>query len=159
MIYLDNSATSRLAPEVLEAMRRDGWQFLDTEARERFLLEWLPEFEELFDLLTDFRFGGYRVLWDILLDIDQENTAQDRKRLVRDGDSPAFATMMEAYQKKTASQSYRDAVSAKCRELLDIIVKPVTAVRYVVALGKRGLLWELLPDAVLPNVLEVPHAE
>ena len=145
--------------EVLEAMRRDGWQFLDTEARERFLLEWLPEFEELFDLLTDFRFGGYRVLWDILLDIDQENTAQDRKRLVRDGDSPAFATMMEAYQKKTASQSYRDAVSAKCRELLDIIVKPVTAVRYVVALGKRGLLWELLPDAVLPNVLEVPHAE
>ena len=132
---------------------------LDTEARERFLLEWLPEFEELFDLLTDFRFGGYRVLWDILLDIDQENTAQDRKQLIRDGDSPAFAAMMEAYQKKAASQSYRDAVSAKCRELLDMIVKPVTAARYVVALGKRGLLWELLPDAVLPNVLEVPHAE
>ena len=145
--------------EVLEAMRRDGWQFLDTEARERFLLDWLPDFEELFDLLTDFRFGGYRVLWDILLDIDQENTAQDRKQLVRDGDSTAFAAMREAYQKKTASQSYRDAVSAKCRELLDRIAKPVTAVRYVVALGKRGLLWELLPDAVLPNVLEVRHAE
>ena len=147
------------AAEVLEAMRREEWQFLDTEARERFLLEWLPEFEELFDLLTDFRFGGYRVLWDILLDIDQENTAQDRKRLTRDEDSPAFAAMMEAYQKKTASQSYRDAVSAKCRELLDMIVKPVTAVRYVVALGKRDLLWELLPDAVLPNALEVRHAE
>lgn len=147
------------AAEVLEALRREEWQFLDTEARERFLLEWLSEFEELFDLLADFRFGGYRVLWDILLDIDQENTAQDRKRLIRDGDSPAFAAMMEAYQKKTASQSYRDAVSAKCRELLDRIVKPVTAVRYVVALGKRGLLWELLPDAVLPNVLEVRHAE
>lgn len=145
--------------EVLEALRRDRWQFLDTEARERFLLECLPEFEELFDLLTDFRFGGYRVLYDILLDIDQENAAQDRKRLVQDGDSMAFAAMMEAYQKKTASQSYRDAVSAKCRELLDMIVKPVTAVRYVVALGKRGLLWELLSDAVLPNVLEVRHAE
>ena len=67
--------------------------------------------------------------------------------------------MMEAYQEKAASQSYRDAVSAKCRELLEKIVKPVTAVRYVVALGKRGLLWELLPDAILPNVLEVRHAE
>lgn len=145
--------------EVLEALRRDGWQFLDSEAREQFLLEWLPEFEELFDLLTDFRSGGYRVLWDILLDIDQENTAQDRKRLTRDGDSLSFSAMMEAYQKKTASQSYRDAVSEKCRELLDVIVKPVTAVRYVVALGKRGLLWELLPDAILPNVLEVRHAE
>lgn len=145
--------------EVLEALRREGWQFLDAEAQERFLLEWLSEFEGLFDLLTDFRFGGYRVLWDILLDIGQENTAQDRKRLNRDGDSPAFAAMMEAYQKKAASQSYWDATAAKCRELLDGIVKPVTAVRYVVALGKRGLLWELLPDAVLPNVLEVRHAE
>lgn len=145
--------------EVLDALRRKGWQFLDADARERFLLEWLPEFEDLFDLLTDFRSGGYRVLWGILLDIGQENSAQDRKRLNRDGDSPAFSAMMEAYQKKTASQSYRDAVSAKCRELLDRIVKPVTAVRYVVALGKRGLLWELLPDAVLPNVLEVCHTE
>ena len=95
---------SERVAELLDALRRDDWQFLDTEARERFLLEWLPEFEELFDLLTDFRFGGYRVLWDILLDIDQENTAQDRKRLVRDGDSTAFAAMMEAYQKKTASR-------------------------------------------------------
>ena len=145
--------------EVLEALRREGWQFLDAEARERFLLEWLPEFEELFDLLADFRFGGYRMLADILLDIDQENAAQDRKQLTRDGDSPVFAAMMKAYQKKTASQSYRDAVSEKCRELLDGIVKPVIAVRYVVALGKRGLLWELLPDAILPNVLEVRHAE
>ncbi len=145
--------------EVLEALRQEGWQLLDGEARERFLLDWLPEFEELFDLLTDFRSGGYRVLWDILLDIDQENTAQDRKRLNRDGDSLAFAAMMEAYQKKAASQSYRDAVSEKCRELIEQIVKPAIAVRYVVALGKRGLLWELLPDAVLPNVLEVRHAE
>ena len=144
---------------MLEALRREGWQFLDTDARERFLLEWLPEFEELFDLFTDFRFSGYRVLADILLDIDQENAAQDRKRLTRDGDSPAFAAMMETYQKKTASQSYRDAVSAKCRELLDGIVKPMIAVQYVVALGRRGLLWELLSDAVLPNVLEVRHAE
>ena len=145
--------------EVLDALCREGWQFLDTDARERFLLEWLPEFEELFDLLTDFRSGGYRVLWDILLDIDQENTAQDRKRLSRDGDSPAFTAMMEAYQKKTASQSYRDVVSAKCRELIEQIMKPAIAVRYMVALGKRGLLWELLADAVLPNVLEVRHAE
>ena len=42
---------------------------------------------------------------------------------------------------------------------MEQIVKPVIAVRYVVALDKRGLLWELLPDAILPNVLEVRHAE
>ena len=107
--------------------------------------------------MADFRFGGYRVLSDLICDIDDENSARNRKQLIRNGDSPAFVSLMEAYQNKSGSQTYREAVSAKCRELLDGIVKPVTAVRYVVALGKRNLLWELLPDAVLPNVLEVRH--
>ena len=30
---------------------------------------------------------------------------------------------------------------------------------HVVALGKRNLLWDLLLDALEPNVLEVRHAE
>ena len=33
------------------------------------------------------------------------------------------------------------------------IVKPHFAVFYVVALGKRKLLWDLLPDAVEENVV------
>ena len=55
----------------------------------------------------------------------------------------------------TSSQSYRDAVTAKCRELLTAIVRPALAVRYVVALGRRDLLWELLPEYIEKNVLEV----
>ena len=141
--------------EVLEALRQEQWQFLDEEARERFLLTWLPEFESLFDLLADFRCSGYRILGDLLRDIYEENTSQDRKQLTRPGDSPAFAAMMQSYLGKRSSQSYREAVSAKCRELLNGIIKPVVAVRYVVALGKRSLLWELLMDAIEPNVLEV----
>ena len=66
---------------------------------------------------------------------------------------------MEAYKNKSSTQTYRETVSAKCRELLDGIVKPVAAVRYVVALGKRDLLWDLLSDAVLPNVLEMRHGK
>lgn len=50
-------------------------------------------------------------------------------------------------------------MSARCRELLEDIVKPIMAVRYVVALGKRDLLWDLLLDVLEPNVLEVRHAE
>ena len=30
---------------------------------------------------------------------------------------------------------------------------------YVVALGKRNLLWDLLPDHIEEHVLEVDHAE
>ena len=51
--------------------------------------------------------------------------------------------------------SYRDAVTAKCRELLTAIVRPALAVRYVVALGRRDLLWDLLPEYIEKNVLEV----
>lgn len=50
-------------------------------------------------------------------------------------------------------------MSARCRKQLDQIVKPAIAVRYVAALGKRNLLWDLLLDALEPNILEVRHAE
>ncbi len=143
--------------ESLEALRQEGWQFLDPEGRGRFLLTWLPELESLFDLFSDFRCGGYRILGDLLCDIHEENTAQDRKQLVRPGDSPAFTAMMENCQREP--RRYREVAASRCRALLEEIVKPVTAVRYVVALGSRSLLWELLLDALEPNVLEVPYAE
>ena len=44
-------------------------------------------------------------------------------------------------------------------KLLNKIVRPSLAAPYVVALGKRNLLWDLLLDALEPNVLEVRHAE
>ena len=60
--------------------------------------------------------------------------------------------MMRAYLNKSQAQSYRQAVAAACRALMDKIIKPKKAVPYVVALGKRDLLWELLPDAVFTHV-------
>ena len=63
--------------------------------------------------------------------------------------------MMQAYIEKPHAQSYRQAVAGVCRELLKEIIKPKKAVPYVVALGKRDLLWELIPDAVYSHVLAV----
>ena len=150
-----------LSPEkvsaLLHAMREQAWHLMDEDARERFLQEWLPvpEFEDAYDLLTDFRFGGYRILGDIVCDIEDENTGREKKQLFRESDSKAFTAMMSAFADKSASRSYRDAVTAKCRELLTTIVRPTLAVRYVVALGRRDLLWELLPEYIEKNVLEV----
>ena len=147
--------------DMRKAIRVENWHLMDGNQRETFLMEHLPEseFVEYYDLLEDFRFGGYRVLGDLICDIDDENTAKDRKKLFRETDSQAFSSMMRAYTEKSPSQSYRDIVSIKCRELLEKIVRPATAVRYVVALGKRDLLWELLADQIAKNVLEVRHAE
>ena len=87
--------------------------------------------------------------------MEDENTGREKKQLFRESDSEAFTAMMRAFADKSASRSYRDAVTAKCRELLTAIVRPALAVRYVVALGRRDLLWELLPEYIEKNVLEV----
>ena len=63
--------------------------------------------------------------------------------------------MMQSYLNKSYAQSYRQAVAVACRALIDKIIRPKKAVLYVVALGKRDLLWELLPDAVYSHVLGV----
>ena len=124
-----------------------------------FLLTWLPELELLFDLFSDFRSGGYRILSDLICDILQENEQQKKRQLHRPEDSQIFDDLMEAYLSKRNSQHYREAVSTRCRELLNEIVRPQMAVRYVEALGKRNLLWDLLLDVLEPNVLEASHAE
>ena len=126
---------------------------MDRDSRLDFLSEFLPEFEDYYNLLADFRFGGYRVLGDLICDIDDENNATERKKLLRSNDSKEFKEMMQAYYNKSHAQSYRQAVAAACRALMDKIIKPKKAVPYVVALGKRDLLWELLPDAVYSHVL------
>ena len=128
---------------------------MDRDSRLDFLSEFLPEFEDYYNLLADFRFGGYRVLGDLICDIDDENNATERKKLLRSNDSKEFKEMMQAYLKKSYAQSYRQAVAVACRTLMDKIIKPKKAVPYVVALEKRDLLWELMPEAVYTHVLGV----
>ena len=137
-------------PERITALRKAiaerQWQFMDKAEREQFLLEYLPESEmqDIYDLLTDFRCSGHLVLYFLVSDVDDENNDYDRKGLFRIGDSEAFADMMQAYAEKRFSVDYRAAVAAQCRERLKEIVKLNTAVRYVVAAGKRNLLFDLL---------------
>ena len=137
-----------------QALIERQWHLMDVGEREAFLLEHLPEPElmERYDLLMDFRSGGFRVLGDLVCDIDDENAAYERKQLDRDTDSPAFRAMMTAYREKPFPSDYKAAVSRACRGLLNKIVNPGKAVPYVVALGKRNLLWELLIDRIGEHV-------
>ena len=150
--YIDSDALyaefSKLSPDRVTILRGEltnqSWHLMDKDTRRDFLTDYLPEYEENFDLLVDFRFGGYRVLGDLICDIDDENNASERKKLLRSNDSKEFTEMMQA-----------QAVAVACRGLMDKIIKPKKVVPYVVALGKRDLLWELLPNAVFSHVLAV----
>ena len=153
----------RLPPERIanlrQALREKAWHFMEEDIREEFLRRWLPEAEFVpwYDLLCDFRFGGYRVLGDVVCDVDDENAASDHRKLFRESDTPNFTAMMGAYTQHPFARNYRETIAEKCRELLNGIVKPKFAVLYVVALGKRKLLWELLPDQIERYVVRVRH--
>lgn len=152
-----------LAPERVSALRQaiseKQWFFMSEPEREAFLLEWLPEpdFADRYDLFSDFRSSGFKLLGDLVCDIDDENTACERKALYRETDSAAFAAMMHSYTEKTFSGHDCEAVAEACRTQLDRIVEPVLAVQYVTALGKRKLLFDLLPDAMEKTLLEVRY--
>ena len=141
--------------KIHEAMIEQNWHLMIKEDRETFLSEWLPELTEYFDILSDFTFSGYRILNDLILDIREANSVESSRQLYRDGDTENMVVMTDAYVNKLASDSYREAVAKKCREILEKIIKPADAVKYVVALGKRGFMWDVLIDCVSKNALKV----
>ena len=146
--------------EIRAVIADSKWHFMDGESRFDFLESYLPELENYHELFADFRYGGYRILGDLICDIDDENRSTDRKKYLRNTDSDSFHQMMNAYLEQPLRYDYREVVASKCRELLDRVVRPRLAVQYVVALGKRNLLWELLIDHIEESVLkEEPHAE
>ena len=149
------AAFSALEPEqvtaLLEQIREQAWQFLPPGERENFLREHLPS--DLVDayggLLCDFRAGGYRILGDLLLDVERENRLQASRQLHRAGDSEQMEEMLESYENKTAQESYREAAARGCRHYLERHIQPKLAVQCAAALGKRSFLWDVLLDAVL----------
>ncbi len=141
------------------ALVDESWHLMDSAEREIFIRDYLPEdINNIYgDLLCDFRFGGYRILGDLICDIDDANTNAERRILVRDTDSPQRKAMIEAYLSRRPKESYRDAVAKGCREYLDTRIKPSLAVKYAIALNKKSFVWDVLLDKVLENVL--PYKE
>ncbi len=161
MLYARFSA---LPPEQIAFLRREivrqEWHLMKPDERVSFLQANLPDMEAVFSLLIDFRFGGYRVLGDLICDIDDENNAAERKQLLREKDSFAFTEMMRAYEEYASGGDYKSAVAEVCRRLMKEIVRERYMVRYLVAIGKRNLLWELVPDLVPADVWKGDrHAE
>ena len=149
------AAFSALEPEqaaaLLEEIREQAWQLLAPGERESFLREHLPaDIVDAFgELLCDFRAGGYRILGDLLLDVERENRLETSRQLHRAGDTEQMAEMLESYENKTAQESYWEAAARGCRRYLERHIQPKLAVQCAAALGKRSFLWDVLLDAVL----------
>ena len=146
---------AELSPERISQIRKElrdkNWQFTRPEEREDMLSEWLPELGDYYEIFSDFRECGCKLLWDLVADIDDENTQSEDKQCFRKNDSEQVRTLMTAYIEKPADAYFRDAVRDKCRELLEQFVSPGDAVIYFEALGKRGEMFELVLDRILEH--------
>ena len=140
--------------ELRRAIREQDWHLMHGLERMGFLDEQLPDYEEWHELFADFRFGGYRVLGDLICDIDDANHAEERKQFHRDTDSVSFTYMMNAYEEKPFSTTYQKAVADACRTLLNELVEADEAVKYVVAAGYRKHVFDLLEDRIEAVTLE-----
>ena len=138
--------------ELYHAIREQNWHLMTAEQREVFLEAYLPEeeFRDCYDLLTDFRSSGYRILGDLVCDYMDAFRLERQQKLHSDQDSPAMTAMLDAYLHH--SGDYKEAVQKEARRQLEMILKPSEAVKYAVALKETAFLWDVLYDKILDHV-------
>ena len=147
------------AEEVARA-RRDlttqQWHLMNDRQRAYFLLGVLPydadpKYTELF---ADFRFGGCRVLGDILCDLDDMYRAEESRKyaLHRREDSAPLQYMMDGYGH--CGGDYKGQIAKRCRQYINLKLKPDMALMYAVALGKRSFAFDVLLDRIEPNAVK-----
>ena len=160
LIDIDNlyatfsSLTYEEADALYRALDTENWQFLPSEEREAFLQRYLSgsEFVPYYDLLCDFRNGGYRILGHLAGDCCAAYLEKKRKELHDPQDSPAMTAMLNAYKNKASGADFETAVALECREQLEKMMEPGQAVKYAVALNLQDFLWDVLYDVILPHV-------
>ena len=142
------------ADALYQALEEEKWQFMMPEEREVFLQKYLPssDFVEHYDLLCDFRNGGYRILGHLLGDCIAAYKEKQRKELHKPQDSPAMTAMLNAYKNRASSADFENVVAQECRKQLEKIMEPGQAVKYAVALKLHDFLWDVLYDEILPYV-------
>lgn len=62
--------------------------------------------------------------------------------------------MLDGYLNKPPAEPFRDAVIRTCLALIEKKMKPGEAIPYVVALGKRSFMWDVLCEYVEDTVLK-----
>lgn len=141
-------------------LTQQQWHLMPPEAREDFLFELFPtgSIDTYADIFCDFRCGGYRILGDILCDLDElhQNCQIQKHYLAKKGDSEALQFLLSRI---TDYGDYKAELIKRCIAVL----QPSTArdrfdfeeaVKCAVALDKRNFVMEVLPASALPLVLD-----
>ena len=133
-------------------LRELPWQLTEERERERVLMELMPydKQADYMDLFCDFRHNGYRILGDIICDLDDLYRIEDEKEkaIRRDTDSDLIRSIMEGYESGRGGD-YREIAAGRMRTYLDKHISPDDALKYAVALKKRDFVYDVLLDRVV----------
>ena len=153
-----------------ENLRQSNWQFTPKKDREVTLFSIIDFFvPSLREFLCDFRCGGYRVLGDILMDLDaQFRDAKVKKHKgIRKDDTEQMKSMMSC---AVDSQDYRQKLIQNCKDIIypTIRQKPGEdpeqipwdmSVMCAEALGKRDFILEVMPARALELAIDKNEPE
>lgn len=163
-----NNYDAKRISELRKTLTEEQWHLMSQEERESYLAVTLPAGtpDEYYMILSDFRHSGYRVLGDILCDLDDAFTAEESKiqRLHRKGDSEQLRSLINVYEKAHNPADYKNLIADYCRKVLNLQTKLRgfseqninldMLLKCTIALGKRKFAFEVLLDVVERNVLE-----
>jgi hypothetical protein len=151
--------------EALENLRQSDWQFTPKKDREVALFSILNIFSPpLRELLCDFRCGGYRMLGDILMDLDEQHqdAAIKKHKGVRKNDSAQMKAMIRG---AADCQDYRQTLIQNCKSIIYPTIRHYhgeeleqisyeDAVKCAEALGKRDFILEVMPATALELAID-----
>ena len=148
--------TAEQIHEMRAEMARQHWELMSEEEREEFLLIYLPyDRHEYLDIFADFRRFGFRVLTDVIADLDDMYSDEEKKKnAVRtDTDSKLVNDIMKHYL-KVRSKDYRDQAASRTRLYLNERIDADTALKCAIALKKRDFAMDVLLDRVAENAVK-----
>lgn len=167
-VYELYAAFDDISPNEIRNARRylteNMWQFTLPEERENIIYSLFTSTKvySYIDLFCDFTEGGYRILGDIICDIDDMHRAIGlRKNLLgQKGDTKQMKTMLAGI---TMSGDYKAQIKRNCINVIHPLDRKKSSLDYddvvkcAVALGKRQFALEVLPNTVLELALDRSH--
>lgn len=162
------AAFDDMSPSAIRKARNylseNTWQFTSPEERENIIFSLFKSFKVFgyIDLFCDFSESGYRVLGDIICDIDDMYRAIGVKKnlLHQKGDSIQLKTMLARI---SHGVDYKAQIIRNCINVIrpfdrkKIPLDYADVVKCAVALGKRQFALEVLPTTVLELTIDPTH--
>ena len=154
----DNASPEQIKKARAALVERE-WHLTPKKDREIAWYSIVPPYvgREYMDVFCDFRNGGFRLLGDILCDLDEMYDNQEiKKQVIRKSDPPELKSALNG---ALDSSDYKERIVKNCIALLsppdrnEKRVDPDEAVKCAIALGERRFVLEVLPYSALELAL------